>query len=96
MSAHEMCMFSPTVYALVGQVDRHELAVRRWMVDALTADMDGITVDALDTTRYESRTGRGKHSPHVGGVHVSTIAYRLDMEVDADPIVMALRSHVAA
>lgn len=96
MSAHEMCLFAPTVHLIAGDTLAHRTTMRRYLAEALTADMDGISLDALDQTAPNTRTGHGRHSPSINGLHVATLMHRIDREIDSDPIVRALRAHVAA
>ena len=77
----------------------HAAAQRLWervSCEYLAAHLEHIDIDALDTTDPATRRGHGRHHPHQMGVHVATIAHRIDIELDSDPIVQALRAHVAA
>ena len=85
-----------TVHDLTGDRDAAETLRIRVSCEYLAAHLEHIDIDQLDQTDPDRRTGHGRHHPHQMGVHVATIAHRLDCEVDSDPIVRALRAHVAA
>lgn len=81
---------------LTGDYEAAQALFERVSCEHLAARLDGITLNDLDQTDPDRRTGHGRHHPHQMGVHVATIAHRLDIEVDSDPIVQALRAHIAA